>query len=195
VSERQDHLSARLADRYTLEHELGRGGMATVYLALDLRHDRPVSMKVLHPELTASLGPERFLREVHTTARLDHPHILPLLDSGETEGVLWYTMPYVEGESLPDRLRRDGQLPVEQALRIASEVALAGRYVTEIAGALDYAHRHGVIHRDIKPENVRLHDGSALVADFGIALAISTVFEVRRRSASRLDARSTGNQN
>src|SRR5215213_1703723 len=130
-------LTEALRDRYTIERELGRGGMAAVYLAHDLRHDRPVAMKVLHPELTQSLGPERFLREVRTTARLDHPHILPLLDSGETEGFLWYTMPYVEGKSLRDRLQREGQLPLSEALRL----------VGEVAEALDYAHQQGVIHR------------------------------------------------
>jgi serine/threonine-protein kinase len=136
--------------------------MATVYLAQDIRHDRPVAMKVLHPELTASIGAERFLREVHTTARLDHPHILPLLDSGETEGLLWYTMPYVEGQTLRERLRREGQLSIEHALRITSEVA----------DALDYAHEHRVVHRDIKPENILLARGHARVADFGIARAV-----------------------
>jgi eukaryotic-like serine/threonine-protein kinase len=155
-------LATALAGRYTIERELGQGGMATVYLAHDLRHDRPVAMKVLRPELTASLGPERFLREVRTTARLDHPHILPLLDSGDTEGILWYTMPYVEGESLRERLRREGQLPIEHALRIASEVA----------DALDYAHEQKIVHRDIKPENILLARGHARVADFGIARAL-----------------------
>jgi serine/threonine-protein kinase len=162
VTDVSDRLRLALAGRYTIERELGRGGMATVYLAHDLRHDRPVAIKVLHPELTASLGPERFLREVRTTARLDHPHILPLLDSGETEGTLWYTMPYVEGESLRDRLRRDGQLPIEHALQITSEVA----------DALDYAHEHGVVHRDIKPENILLARSHARVADFGVARAL-----------------------
>ena len=136
--------------------------MATVWLARDLRHDRPVALKVLHPELSAGLGPERFLREIRTTARLDHPHILPLLDSGEAGALLWYTMPYVEGESLRDRLRREGQLPVDQALRIAGETA----------DALDCAHEHGIVHRDIKPENILLSRGHARVADFGIARAL-----------------------
>ena len=161
-------LRAALAGRYTVERELGRGGMATVYLAHDLRHDRPVAIKVLHPELSASLGPERFLREIRTTARLDHPHILPLLESGEAasdaapRGLLWYAMPYVEGESLRDRLRREGQLPLDQALRIAGEVA----------EALDCAHEHGVIHRDVKPDNILLTRGRARVADFGVARAL-----------------------
>src|SRR5688572_12890662 len=137
--------------------------MATVYLAHDLRHDRKVALKVLRPELSAIVGADRFLAEIKTTANLQHPHILPLHDSGEADGSVFYVMPYVEGESLRDRLNRERQLPVEDALRIAREVA----------DALDYAHRHGVIHRDVKPENIMLHDGRALVADFGIALAVS----------------------
>src|SRR5690242_19403942 len=138
--------------------------MATVYLAHDLKHDRRVAIKVLRPELAAVIGAERFLREIQTIATLQHPHILPLFDSGEADSHLFYVMPFVEGESLRDRLVREKQLPVAEAVRIA----------TEVASALDYAHRHGVIHRDIKPENVMLHDGSALVADFGIALAVSS---------------------
>jgi serine/threonine-protein kinase len=159
-----DRLVHALEDRYRLERELGSGGMATVYLAQDLRHDRHVALKVLRPELAAVLGAERFLHEIKTTANLQHPHILPLHDSGEVDGTVFYVMPYVEGESLRDRLNREKQLPVEDAVRIGREVA----------GALDYAHRHGVIHRDIKPENILLHDGQALVADFGIALAVSS---------------------
>jgi eukaryotic-like serine/threonine-protein kinase len=152
-----------LADRYTLERELGRGGMATVFLARDLRHDRPVALKVLHPELAASLGPDRFQREIRFAARLQHPHILTVLDSGEAGGHLWFTMPFVEGESLRDRLRRERQLPLDAALQIARETARA----------LDYAHQHGIVHRDIKPENILLtRDGSTLVADFGIARAL-----------------------
>ena len=157
-------LSAALTDRYVIERELGQGGMATVYLAHDVRHDRKVALKVLRPELSAILGAERFLHEIKTTANLQHPHILGLFDSGEADGLVFYVMPYVEGESLRDRLNREKQLPVEDAVRIACEVA----------DALDYAHRHGVIHRDIKPENILLHDGHAQVADFGIALAVSS---------------------
>jgi serine/threonine-protein kinase len=163
MSESVARLSTALADRYAIERELGAGGMATVYLAQDLKHDRRVAIKVLRPELAAVIGAERFLSEIKTTAILQHPHILPLHDSGEADGFLFYVMPYVEGESLRDRLSREKQLPVDEAIRLA----------TEVAAALDDAHRHGVIHRDIKPENVLLHDGSALVADFGIALAAS----------------------
>jgi Tol biopolymer transport system component len=156
-------LTAALADRYAIERELGAGGMATVYLAHDVRHGRKVALKVLRPELAAILGGERFLAEIKTTASLQHPHILPLHDSGEADGLVFYVMPYVEGESLRDRLTREKQLQVDEAVRLA----------TEVASALDYAHRHGVVHRDIKPENVLLHEGQALVADFGIALAAS----------------------
>jgi serine/threonine-protein kinase len=162
VTDVRNGLDAELRGRYTIEHELGRGGMATVYLARDLRHDRPVALKVLHPELAATLGPERFLREIRLAARLQHPHILTVLDSGAAAGQLWFTMPYVEGETLRDRLRREGQLPLDDALRIARETA----------DALDYAHHHGVIHRDIKPENILLAGRHALVADFGIARAL-----------------------
>jgi serine/threonine-protein kinase len=155
-------LRRSLQDRYSLERELGRGGMATVYLARDLRHDRPVALKILHPDLAATLGPERFLREIRLAARLQHPHILTVYDSGETVGRLWFTMPYVEGESLRDRLERERQLPLADAVRLTREVALA----------LDFAHRHGAVHRDIKPENILLVDGQAMVADFGIARAL-----------------------
>jgi len=146
-----------------IERELGRGGMATVYLAHDVRHDRPVALKVLHPDLAHALGPERFQREIRLAARLQHPHILTVHDSGETAGQLWFTMPFIEGESLRDRLNREKQLPLDDALRIAREAA----------EALDYAHRHGVVHRDIKPENLLLSETHALVADFGIARALS----------------------
>jgi len=159
-----ERLAAALADRYRIERELGQGGMATVYLAQDLKHDRKVAVKVLRPELAAVIGAERFLSEIKTTANLQHPHILPLHDSGQADSFLFYVMPFVEGESLRDRLTREKQLPIKDAIRIA----------TEVAGALDYAHRHGIIHRDIKPENILLHDGRALVADFGIALAATS---------------------
>ena len=157
-------LAESLLGRYTIEREIGRGGMATVYLARDLRHARQVAVKVLHPDLAAALGAERFLAEIRTTANLQHPHILPLHDSGDAGGLLFYVMPFVEGETLRARLEREGPLPIDDAVRIAREVL----------SALDYAHRHGVIHRDVKPENILLHDGSALVADFGIALAVQT---------------------
>ncbi len=156
-------LNTALTGRYRIERELGGGGMALVYLARDERHDRSVALKVLRPELAAVIGAERFLNEIKTTANLQHPHILPLHDSGNVDGTVWYVMPSVEGESLRDRLTRETQLPLDDALTIAREVA----------SALDYAHRHGVIHRDIKPENILLHDGRAMVADFGIALAVS----------------------
>ncbi len=163
-----DKLSAALADRYRIERQLGAGGMATVYLAQDLKHDRQVAIKVLKPELAAVLGAERFVVEIKTTAALQHPHILPLFDSGRAGGqaggeFLYYVMPYIEGETLRDKLNRETQLGIAEAVKIA----------TEVADALDYAHRHGVIHRDIKPENILLHDGRPMVADFGIALALS----------------------
>jgi len=163
MADAHDRLTTALADRYRIEHELGAGGMATVYLAEDLKHDRKVALKVLRPELSAILGAERFLAEIKTTANLQHPHILGLFDSGEADGLVFYVMPYVDGESLRDRLTRDKQLPVDEAVRIAREVA----------DALEYAHQKGIVHRDIKPENVLLHGGHALVADFGIALAVS----------------------
>ncbi|HEY4954436.1 MAG TPA: protein kinase [Gemmatimonadaceae bacterium] len=159
----QPELETALSSRYKLERELGRGGMATVYLANDLRHDRRVALKVLHPELSSALGPDRFLREIKLAARLNHPHIVPLFDSGEAAGFLFYVMPVVEGESLRDRLLRDGQIPLEEALQI----------VRGIASALDYAHRQNIVHRDIKPENVMLQEGEAMVMDFGIAKAVS----------------------
>jgi serine/threonine protein kinase len=156
------HVQAALAGGYAIERELGRGGMATVYLAQDLKHRRPVAIKVLAPELAAALGRERFLREIETAARLSHPHILPLHDSGEADGLLYYVMPYVAGESLRDRLNREQQLPIEDAVTIAGEVATA----------LSYAHSRDVVHRDVKPENILLSEGQAIVADFGIAGAI-----------------------
>jgi len=159
----REQLQQALSSSYAVERQLGRGGMATVYLARDLRHERSVALKVLQPDLARSLGAERFLREIRTAARLQHPHILSVHDSGDAEGQLWFTMPYVEGESLRRRLERERQLPIEDALRIARQVA----------DGLDYAHRHGVVHRDIKPENILLSEGHALVADFGISRALS----------------------
>ena len=156
-------LKAAIADRYILESELGAGGMATVFLAHDARHNRKVAIKVMRPQVAALIGAERFLKEIETTANLHHPNILPLFDSGRMEGTVFYVMPYIQGESLRARLKREMQLPVDDAIRIA----------TEIACALDYAHRHGLIHRDIKPDNVLFQDGRAMVADFGIALAWS----------------------
>ena len=163
VSEPIDKLNASLAGRYEIQRQLGAGGMATVFLARDVRHRRPVAIKVLHPELAGLLGPERFLREIETAAALNHPHILPLHDSGTADGLLYYVMPYVAGESLRARLEREHQLPVQDALRLAGDVA----------EALDYAHRQGVIHRDIKPENILLAEQHALVSDFGIARAVA----------------------
>jgi serine/threonine-protein kinase len=156
-------LSAALAGRYVVDREIGRGGMATVYLARDVRHNRKVALKVLDPELRAVLGVERFLAEIQVTANLQHPNLLPLFDSGEADGLLFYVMPFIEGESLRAVLQREKQLSVEDAVHIT----------TAVAGALDYAHRHGVIHRDLKPENILIHDGQPVVADFGIALAVS----------------------
>ena len=159
----RDTLQNALGTAYLIERELGRGGMAIVYLARDRKHDRLVALKTLRPELLPALGPERFLREIQIAARLQHANILPLHDSGEAEGLLYYVMPYVEGESLRARLEREGQLPIEDALDIARQVA----------GALAYAHSRGVVHRDIKPENILLDGNHALVADFGIARAIT----------------------
>jgi len=156
-------LTAALVDRYRIERALGAGGMATVYLAQDLKHDRKVALKVLKPELAAVLGAERFVQEIKTTASLQHPHILPLFDSGEADGFLYYVMPFIEGETLRDKLNRETQLSIDEAVGM----------VCDVADALDYAHRQGVIHRDIKPENILLHDGRPVVADFGIALAVS----------------------
>src|SRR5687768_4813467 len=157
-----DRLKAALSDRYHIERELGAGGMATVYLARDLKHDREVALKVLRADLSAVIGTERFLSEVRITARLDHPHILTLIDSGEADGILYYVLPYVRGESLRGKLNREKQLGVDEALSI----------VRQVASALDYAHERGVVHRDIKPENILLHEGEAVLADFGIALAV-----------------------
>ncbi len=163
MSEVTGKLSTALADRYRIERELGQGGMATVYLAEDLKHQRKVAIKVLRPELAAVLGAERFVQEIRTTAHLQHPNILPLFDSGEASGFLYYVMPYIPGETLREKLSREKQLGIQEAVRIT----------TEVAEALDYAHRQEVVHRDIKPENILLHDGRPMVADFGIALAVS----------------------
>jgi eukaryotic-like serine/threonine-protein kinase len=162
VADDLDRISRALSGRYTVERELGRGGTATVYLARDPKHDRPVAIKVLRPELAAALGTERFIREIEIAAKLTHPHILPLFDSGETDGLLYYVMPYVEGESLRDRLEREGRVPVAEAIRLTDQ----------IASALAYAHERGVVHRDIKPENILLTGDQAVVADFGIARAV-----------------------
>jgi serine/threonine-protein kinase len=162
-------LNTALEDRYRIERELGAGGMATVYLAEDLKHHRKVAVKVLKPELASALGAERFLREIEIAANLTHPHILPVHDSGEADGLLYFVMPYVEGESLRQRLDRERQLPIDDALQIAREVA----------GALDLAHRRGVIHRDIKPANVLFEEGQAVVADFGIAKAVAATGQER----------------
>ena len=153
-----------IAKSYRVDRELGRGGMATVYLGQDLRHNRRVAIKVLHPELGNSIGPDRFLREIELAARLNHPHIVPLFDSGNADGFLYYVMPVVEGETLRDRLLRDGQIPLEESLQLTRG----------IAAALDYAHRQNVVHRDIKPENIMLQDGEAVVMDFGIGKAVSS---------------------
>src|SRR6476661_7365184 len=159
----QQQLERGLAGRYHLERELGQGGMAIVFLAQDLRHDRKVALKVLRPDLSAAIGAERFLREIKLAAGLNHPHILPVYDSGQAGDLLFYVMPNMEGRSLRERLQRERQLPLGDALGITREVA----------SALDYAHRHQVVHRDIKPENILLHEGAAMVADFGIGKALS----------------------
>jgi eukaryotic-like serine/threonine-protein kinase len=163
-------LRQALADRYVLNSEIGRGGMAAVYRATDLRHDREVAVKVLRPELAAIEGvPERFLREIRIAARLTHPNILPVHDSGEQDGFLFFVMPFLGCESLRDRISRDGQLPIEQAMRITAAVA----------SALDYAHRQQIVHRDVKPENIMLIEGQPVVADFGIARALSDTGSAR----------------
>ncbi|HXH28866.1 MAG TPA: serine/threonine-protein kinase, partial [Candidatus Polarisedimenticolia bacterium] len=163
MSSPTDRLASALADRYRIERQLGQGGMATVYLAEDLKHDRKVAIKVLRPELAAVLGADRFVQEIKTTAQLQHPHILPLFDSGDADGFLYYVMPYIQGETIRDKLNRETQFGIDDAVKIT----------TEVADALDYAHQNGVIHRDIKPENILLHNGRPMVMDFGIALALS----------------------
>jgi serine/threonine-protein kinase len=158
-----ERLRAALESRYAIERELGSGGMATVYLAEDLKHHRKVAVKVLRPELAAALGPERFLREIEIAAALTHPHILTLIDSGEADGFLYYVMPYIEGDSLRVKLAHEGELPVGDAVRI----------LRDVVDALAHAHRHGVVHRDVKPDNVLLLESHALVTDFGVAKAVS----------------------
>src|SRR5881396_3673854 len=155
-------VTAALGDRYAIDRELGRGGMATVYVAQDRRHAREVAIKVLRPDVAAAIGAERFLREIAIAARLTHPHVLPLIDSGQADGSLYYVMPYVRGETLRERLVREQRFALKDALRIARDVG----------AGLDYAHREGFVHRDVKPENVLLADGHAVLADFGIARAI-----------------------
>ena len=162
MSDNLDRLKSALADRYAIQEKLGEGGMATVYLAEDLKHHRKVAVKVLRPELSAILGAERFLKEIEVTANLQHPNILPLYDSGEADTFLYYVMPYIEGDPLRDKLDREKQLGVDEAVKIGEAVA----------SALQYAHEHDIVHRDIKPENILLQSGQALVADFGIALAV-----------------------
>ena len=162
MSDMIDRLNAALEGRYQIDREVGEGGMATVFLADDLRHERKVALKVLKPELAAAVGADRFLAEIKTTANLQHPHILPLFDSGEADSFLFYVMPFVEGETLRDKLDREHQLPVDDAVQIAKNVA----------EALDYAHSRGVIHRDIKPANILLEAGKPVISDFGIALAV-----------------------
>ena len=162
MTDQLDRLKQALADRYSIERELGSGGMATVYLAEDLKHHRQVAIKVLRPELAASLGVERFVREIEIAAKLTHPHILPLFDSGEADGFLYYVMPFIEGESLRERLDHEGKLDIKEAIRLTDQVA----------SALSHAHERGLVHRDIKPENILLAGDQAIVADFGIARAV-----------------------
>ncbi len=171
MSHTVERLKAALADRYSIQEELGAGGMATVYLAHDVKHDRKVAVKVLRPELAAAIGPERFLREIKIAANLTHPHILPLHDSGEADGFLYYVMPYVEGETLRDRIRREGQLPLDEALEITREVA----------DALSHAHSQGVVHRDIKPENILTVSGALALLLAAVGLYGATAHTVARR--------------
>jgi serine/threonine-protein kinase len=175
-------LKDALADRYSIERELGSGGMATVYLAEDLKHRRQVAIKVLRPELAASLGVERFVREIEIAANLTHPHILALFDSGEADGFLYYVMPFIEGESLRERLEREEKLPVREAIRLTDQVA----------SALSYAHESGLVHRDIKPENILLAGDQAVVADFGIARAVEGGRRRRAVDGHGVGGRDTG---
>ena len=163
MSQTLENLKAAVAEHYTIEREIGSGGMATVYLARDIKHDRKVALKVLRPELAAALGPDRFVREIRIAARLTHPHILPLHDSGEANGFLYYVMPYIDGESLRAKIERQGELPVHDAVKI----------LTEVVDALAHAHDQGIVHRDIKPDNVLMSGQHALVTDFGVAKAVS----------------------
>ncbi len=167
VTDLRARLTAALSDRYTIDGLAGQGGMATVFRATDLKHRRPVAIKVLRPELSAAIGGERFLQEIELSARLQHPHIVPLYDSGDAGGILYYVMPFIEGESLRDRLTREGKLPFELAVTL----------IREVASALSYAHERGIVHRDIKPENIMLSGGHAVVADFGIARALTAAQE------------------
>ena len=176
MPELQDHLTANLQDRYAIQREIGHGGMAVVYLARDLKHDREVALKVLYPHVAATLGADRFLREIRVAARLHHPHLLPLYDSGEADGSLYYVVPYIETGSVRDRLRRESPLPLTAALQIAREVA----------DGLDYAHRQNVVHRDIKPENILLDESHAVIADFGVARAISEAADTQLTEAGLL---------
>jgi len=176
----QERLKAALAGRYEIEREIGQGGMATVYLAEDLKHHRKVAVKVLRPELAAVLGAERFVQEITTTANLQHPHILPLFDSGEADSFLYFVMPFIDGETLRDKLNRETQLGIEEAVKIT----------TEVADALDYAHRQNVIHRDIKPENILLHDGRPLGATTPVTATTPNVSSTTVRIPTTRDMRS-----
>lgn len=170
MQEHLDNLKAALSGRYDIEREIGAGGMATVFLAHDVKHDRQVAVKVLRPDLSASLGAERFLREISIAAKLSHPHILPLYDSGEADGFLYFVMPFIEGESLRARLARTGELPIGEAIRL----------IRNVVDALALAHKNGIVHRDIKPDNVLLSAEHALVTDFGVAKAVSAATDQRR---------------
>jgi len=163
MSDSLDNLKSALAGRYDIDREIGQGGMATVYVARDVKHNRQVAVKVLRPDLAAALGHERFLREIEIAANLTHPHILPLYDSGEADGFLYYVMPYIKGDTLRDRIDKEGELPIAEAVRI----------IREVTDALSFAHSQGVVHRDIKPDNIMLSGRHAMVMDFGVAKAVS----------------------